>query len=1151
MNKPLFDRIIAQLLHDMTDADERKALIESALYGSPVLDRINWSGAARGFTVRLVRTLEDFGEIEAGKPAIVMLLEDLREQVGDDRQKQIDDILSQFSAPALLPDITPPEKTFDEDELYVFISYARPQQPIAEKIEQFLISAGVKVFRDTSEIREGANWDMTIETALQESQRMVLLLSSASMPYRKEVHREWFFYDQKRKPIYPIYVEDCELHSRIYAYNYIDARKSLQTALDRLLAELKRDFDLPEAITGADKVSVIPDAETEERELPDTMQAMLDAIQQPDSDVILTEEQATELKAHKPVNLTEYRLGRIAEWSLPRYRLDKRFVNLTLLLDKGEQEQQRWQKADDFRFDDLRDVLAKIDDPALVLLGAPGSGKSSLARRLQLDHSIDQLRDDGDEITFFIQLNGYRRASDGTLPTPQEWLNAKWTLRYPDLPPLNSYLHQGKVLLLLDALNEMPHSSTAEYHQRVDVWRTFAQEQARAGNRLVFTCRSLDYSANLSSPDLRVPQVEVQPMDKDQLRKFLSVYTPAHEDLIWNELEGSPQFSLFQTPYFLKLLCEQVEATREVPKGRASLFTGFIRQALDRELNHQPLLQPDTLLTERDHRKLTRAQWRNPFELPERGILLPRISQLAFTMQEDGLETEGAQVRINFDDACDLLDHERDEDILKVGVSLNVLDEDITQDEILFFHQLLQEFFASRELAKNPNPELVHVEWQADKVSPSLDETIAGLADGDPLPVLPQTGWEETTLTASPMADDPDAFVRNLIDHNLPLSARCASSAEIRISDDLKRDIQQRLIDRTQDMSADLRARISAGLALGELGDPRFERKTGAYGDYLLPPMINMPAGMYPIGDDNSQYDREKPAHTVQLEAFSIGQFPVTNAEYALFMQADGYKDEQWWDTDEALAWLRGEGSTEGSKQQWRENRKTFQSVSEQTIRDLVTQNRITSKEADDWITIRNWSDEQFESWLDETFPSGQIYRQPEYWNDTRFNNPAQPVVGVTWFEARAYCKWLSAQTGKPYTLPSEVEFEASARGLDGRQFPYGGTFDVSRSNTFESHIRRTTPVGIFDNATPEGAYDLSGNAYTWTHSIYADDLPYPYTDFKIREDVNRTKVRRVLRGGSWAYNFDLARSAYRSSSASYSRINDYGFRLCSSPFSV
>jgi formylglycine-generating enzyme required for sulfatase activity len=1045
-------------------------------------------------------------------------------------------------------DITHPTKIFKADELYVFISYARPQQPIAEQIEAFLKSAGVKVFRDTSDIHKGANWDMTIEKALKQSHRMVLLLSDASMPYRKEVHREWFYFDQKQKPIYPIYIEDCELHTRMYAYNYIDAREDLQTALDYLLTELQRDFDRPDSITGADKVGVFEGVETEERTLPEAMQALLDAIQTPDGGVVFSVPQATEIKDHKPKDSTEYYLGRVAEWSLPRYQLDNRFVNLTLLLDKGEDAQQRWQ-AEGFRFNDLRDVLSKVDDPALVLLGAPGSGKSTLLRRLQLDHSMDQIRDETHQVSFFIQLNGHR-AHDGKIPTPRDWLNSHWKQRYPNLPSLDTYLQDGKVLLLLDALNEIPHSSTQEYRQRVEYWRTLTQEVIQAGNRVLFSCRSLDYSSTLSSPDLRVPQIEVQPMDDEQVRRFLNVYTPAHENLIWNELEGSPQLKLFRTPYFLKLLCEQVEATREIPKGRASLFTGFVRQTLAREL-HRELFRPNTLLSDRDHRKLSLKAWRNPFDLPERGILIPRLSHLAFTMQEQGLESEGAQVRIDYDDACDLIDHERDEDILKAGVSLNVLDEDITQSEIIFFHQLLQEFFAARELSKTPNPDLVHVEWQADKVSPSLDDTIASLADGDPLPALPQTGWEETTLTAAPMAKKPEDFIRNLIDHNLALAARCASSAEISISEDLKQDIQQRLINRTQDMTADLRARISAGLALGELGDPRFERKTGQYGDYLLPPMIDIPADTYPIGDDNGQYDRERPAHTIDLEAFQIGQFPVTNAEYALFMEAKGYEDEQWWDTDEALAWLRGEGSTEGQKQTWRDNKRTIESWPDGHIDSLVTENKITTEQANQWRAIRDMTDEQLEKELEEAFPAGTTYRQPGFWNDSHFNNPTQPVVGVTWFECRAYCNWLSAQSKQTYRLPSEVEFEASARGTEGRQYPYGETFDVTRSNTFESHIRRTTPIGIFNNATPEGAYDLTGNAYTWTRSIFAEHLPYPYNNIKEREDVNRTNVSRVLRGGGWASLSSAARSAIRFCLLANLRVDYYGFRVCASPFSV
>lgn len=868
-------------------------------------------------------------------------------------------------------------------------------------------------------------------------------------------------------------------------------------------------------------------------------------------------------------SLSEYRRARIAEWSKPRYQLDRRFVNLTLTLDRGENEQQRWHRVEEPPMKDLREALEKAKEhPALVLLGAPGSGKSTLLRRLQLDHCADALRDPketDDRISFFIQLSDYKGK-----PGPRKWLTTAWAERYPELRPLETWLQKGRALLLLDALNEMQPQPGSSYAKLVGEWKTFTQQAARAGNRLVFSCRSLDYGAPLSSKELPVPLVNLQPMTAEQTHEFLRVYAPAHEQRIWDEMDGSEQFSLYQTPYFLKLLCEQVEAAGELPKGRASLFTGFIRKTLARETDGE-LFQPGALLSERDHRKMTRNDWRDPFDLPERGLLIPKLSHLAFSMQENGRANDGAQVRIEYDDACALLADERAEDIIKAGLAMNALDE--AREEIAFFHQLLQEYFAARRLAKEPRPALVHIEWSVDKVSPTMEETLAGLADGDPLPPPPQTGWEETTLTAGPMAKDPQAFIRDLIPHNLPLAGRCAASPEAKISDGLKREIQQALIARTQDMKADPRARISAGEALGLIGDPRFELRSGPYGDYLAPPLVDIPGGIYPMGDDDSDYDVEKPAHTVELAPFQIGQFPVTNAEYKFFIDAGGYKDEQWWDTAEALAWLRGEASVEGVKEQWRDNRKQFQSWSEEYIRGLVTQNRITSRQAEEWITIRNWTDEEFERWLDELHPSGKIYHQPRFWDDSQFNNPSQPVVGLSWFEARAYCNWLTANESVPrpvgsvapglgssrgaalttgrdtdpriYRLPTEAEFEAAARGKKGRMFPYEGTFDVNRSNNFESHIRRTTPVGIFNNATPEGAIDLSGNAYTWTLSIYDQErFPYPYRSDDGREDTHKTGVRRVLRGGAWFYGHVDARAVSRNLDHPAGRNFNIGFRV-------
>lgn len=1140
----MYDDLLDLFRPFMGNENDRRAQIVRAFgVNNPIEGQLNFDLRTDTFILDLIQVLEErFEEVEPGRSALAMLKESV------EKQRQIE--TSSF--------LLPPPPTRIEGEMYVFISYARPQAALAAQIESYLKAAGVRVFRDVSEIRQGANWDMIIETALDEADRMILLLSKDSMPFRKEVHREWFYFDQERKPIHPLYVEKCKLHSRMYAYNYLDVTAlGLPQALEQLLTELGRPFTPPEG--EADRIIVDESVEDEARALPETLTALLKAIRDPKGSVALSKAELKRLiEEHKPHNLTEYRLIRIAEWSQPRYQIDNRFVNLTLLVDQGEDAQgARWAPAEDRRFSDLREALAsRPDDAAVVLLGAPGSGKSTLLRRLQLDDAIDTLRagenDTPRKVTFFVPLNAYGREAG----SPREWLNAEWNRRCPEagLPRLDHLLAEGRMLLLLDALNEMPHTSTPDYHARVSTWKSFIQQIVPGGNRVVFSCRSLDYSASLSSPELRVPQIVVQAMNDEQIEAFLRAYLPARGESIWTELKNAAHLDIFRAPYFLKLLCDQVEAAQIIPKGRAGLFTGFVRESLRREIGRDnPLFSPDGLLTERDHQKLSLGKWRSPFDLPDRGALIPALARLAYSMQEKGLETESAQVRIDLDDACDLLAHERDEDILKAGVALNVLDEDVAEAEILFFHQLLQEFFAARQLADNPNPDLVRTEWAVGKVSPSLNETLATLADSDPLPPLPQTGWEETTLLAASMTHDPESFIRSLMAVNLPLAGRCAAAPEVNLSPALKRSIQDALIARTQEMKADLRARIAAGETLGHLGDPRFERRRGPYGDYLMPPLVDIEGGDYSMGDDESGYEDEKPAHTVTLKTFQIGAFPVTNAEYALFIAAGGYDESRWWDTPEAEAWRTGKGSTEGSKRQWRDNRKQLQGLSEKYIQSLVTQNRITSKQAEDWITIRGWSDERFEEQLEEWYPSGKIFRQPEFWEDTAFNNPAQPVVGVTWFEARAYCHWLSAQVaGKAFRLPTEAEFEAAARGKSGRTYPYWGSFDSTRCNTFESHIRRTTPVGIFDNTTPEGAFDLSGNVYTWTLSIYdQEQYPYPYRADDGREDTERTNVRRVLRGGSWISVLVAARAAVRVRRVPDYRYLSYGFRVVVAPVSL
>ena len=807
-------------------------------------------------------------------------------------------------------------------------------------------------------------------------------------------------------------------------------------------------------------------------------------------------------------------------------------------------------------------LAAAVDAPALVVLGPPGCGKSTLLRRLELDLAYDALRaaegkgkgqGEGEGqgtgegtgegtgaaravggvaadgwVSFFVPLNRYRPARAGeALPSPDDWLAAEWERRTPHLPPLADFLRRGRALLLLDAVNEIPHSDAADYAQRIDLWRDFLARLPH-GVRAIFSCRRLDYSASLSTPERSVPHVRIEQLADRQVEDFLAAYSPTHGADLWSQLRGTPQLDLFRSPFYLRLLIAQASEGGPPLRGRAALFTGFVRQALLREIEAgNRLFRPGYLLDARDHAHIVRREWRNALELPTRGPLLPALSRLAHALQAHRAPGQASRVRVPWDDACELLSASGGgvpaAELLCAGSALQVLEEQ--WDDLLYVHQLLQEYFAARWLAAHPQAELAASEWRAATISPSLDEVIAGLGDADALPELPPSGWEETFVLAAALTPRADDFVAALGVVNLPLAGRCAAQPDVAVSDPLRRRLQDELIARSRDPAADLRARIAAARALGELGDPRYERRSGPHGAYLLPTLVAIAGGDYPLGSDEGLYDNETPAHRVSVAAFAIARFALSNAEWRLFIEAGGYDDERWWEGEAAQAWQRGEGTADGPKQQSRENRRWVQN-NLAAVRRMPAEGRMTSQELAEWENWCAMSDSEFEEVLSGWFPSGR-QTQPAYWNDPAYNDPAQPAVGVCWYEARAYCAWLSVQTGQPWRLPSEAEWEAAARGEQGRRYAWGDDFDAARANTFATHVRGTTPVGVFPGGdTPQGLADMSGNVWEWTSSVYR---PYPYTADREREDPDRADARRVVRGGSWNYNRDLARCAYRS----------------------
>ncbi|MBJ6609067.1 MAG: SUMF1/EgtB/PvdO family nonheme iron enzyme [Candidatus Thiothrix moscowensis] len=876
----------------------------------------------------------------------------------------------------------------------------------------------------------------------------------------------------------------------------------------------------------------------------------------------LTAQQLRDIRDHRLQDLRQYRLSRIAEWSQPRYQLDKRFTPLTLMLF---QEDQGYVPQAQVEITDLRQLFDKqADVTAFVVLGAPGSGKSTLLRRLELDLACDALRlaeQDAatqaaaavEYLSFYLSLNSYQGVAGAEPPPPQQWLEQHWAASCPNLPPLPDVLQTRQVVFLLDALNEMPHRDFADFQHKVAAWQYLIQHYAHRYRhcRFVFSCRTLDYSSTLSSETLVVPHVRIERLSEAQISEFLRRYAPTQADDLFAAIKQQRQLDLYSTPYFLRLLIEQAQRSGKVPRGRAALFTGFVREVLGREYKKaNPLLlnHDHKLLSERELKKLARqvdapTLWADDCALPEQGVLFPELARLAYVMQERGIRNETAQVSIGYDEALDCVQCQDAEMLLAAGVALGILDEDQRNDRIQFVHQLLQEYFAARRLARQPDPERVRSIWQADQASPSLQETLAGLADYEPLPPPRTTGWEETTVMAAAMTPDVGAYLRALAETNLPLAGRTAAQDGLAVTASLKNELRTRLIQRCEDGAADIRHRIAAGRALGELGDPRFVEQQGEFGRYLLPPMVEIEGETYQIGSDEGLFNNESPVHAVKLPAFQLGQFPVTNAEWACFMAAGGYEDERWWQGEEALAWFRGETTAEGPRQQWREEREYIQKNLE-AIRRWPEQGKITSKQLEDWETIAGWNDQRFEEQLEEWCPAGK-QTQPANWNDSTYNHLQHPVVGICWLEAKAYCCWLSAQTSREYVLPTEAQWEAAARGIDQRRYAWGEDFDNARCNTFESHIRGTTPVGVFPQGqTPvTELHDMSGNVWEWTSTAYQ---AYPYQPDDGREDqLIPGGFRRVSRGGSWLDSQGFARAARRYGNPPSYRYDGLGCRVC------
>jgi len=225
-----------------------------------------------------------------------------------------------------------------------------------------------------------------------------------------------------------------------------------------------------------------------------------------------------------------------------------------------------------------------------------------------------------------------------------------------------------------------------------------------------------------------------------------------------------------------------------------------------------------------------------------------------------------------------------------------------------------------------------------------------------------------------------------------------------------------------------------------------FENMTQAHADspilsYSLgssKAMVFVPEGVFTMGSNNGA-DDEKPAHTRSVKSFFIDVLPITNAEFAEFLNSQGLRNQQgenFYDDDDNDARIH--------------------------LRHLKWQ-------ADDGFAMH-------------------------------------PVNEVSWVGARDYCYWLKKR------LPTEEEWEKSARGTDERKYPWGNTKPDNKKALYGAVFNSSAPVDAFpEGASPYGVLDMAGNQWEWVSSAYK---PYPYRSDDGRENQNPGPVRSTRGGG-------------------------------------